>query len=44
VLPATPSPEEDRKSEKLLHFRKLAQLVKRVEKERDYPAADAEPE
>jgi double-stranded uracil-DNA glycosylase len=44
VLPATPSPENDKKSEKLVHFRKLAQLVKRIEKERDYPEADTESE
>jgi TDG/mug DNA glycosylase family protein len=35
VLPATPSPQEQGNSEKMLHFRKLAQLVKRIEKERD---------
>jgi hypothetical protein len=35
VLPATPGPEMKSKSEKLQHFRKLAQLVKRVEKERE---------
>ena len=40
VLPATPSQDGDKKSEKLVHFRKLAQLVKRIEKERDYPEAD----
>jgi len=34
VLPATPSLQGDKKSEKLQHFRKLAQLVKRIEKER----------
>jgi double-stranded uracil-DNA glycosylase len=44
VLPATPSPENDKKSEKLVHFRKLAQLVKRIEKERDYPEAGTESE
>ena len=42
VLPATPSPEAEKKSEKLVHFRKLAQLVKRIEKERDYPEAESE--
>jgi double-stranded uracil-DNA glycosylase len=35
VLPATPGPQATNKNEKTLHFRKLAQLVKRVEKERD---------
>ena len=35
VLPATAGQSDKRKSEKLLHFRKLAQLVKRVENERD---------
>ncbi len=35
VLPATPGPQMKSKSEKLQHFRKLAQLVKRVEKERE---------
>lgn len=35
VLPATAGQSDQRKSEKLLHFRKLAQLVKRVENERD---------
>jgi TDG/mug DNA glycosylase family protein len=42
VLPATPSAEGDKKSEKLVHFRKLAQLVKKIEKQRDYPEADQE--
>ena len=35
VLPATPGAQAQPKSEKMQHFRKLAQLVKRVEKERD---------
>jgi TDG/mug DNA glycosylase family protein len=35
VLPATPSPGEDKRAEKIAHFRKLAQLMKRVEKEHD---------
>jgi TDG/mug DNA glycosylase family protein len=35
VLPSTAGQSDKRKSEKLLHFRKLAQLVKRVENERD---------
>jgi double-stranded uracil-DNA glycosylase len=35
VLPATPGPQMKSKSEKLRHFRKLAQLVRRVEKERE---------
>ncbi|MGC1906195.1 MAG: mismatch-specific DNA-glycosylase [Candidatus Acidiferrum sp.] len=35
VLPATPSPGEDKRAEKVAHFRKLAQLMKRVEKEHD---------
>jgi mismatch-specific thymine-DNA glycosylase len=35
VLPATPGPTTKNKKEPLLHFRKLAQLVKRVEKARD---------
>ena len=42
VLPATPSAEGDKKSEKLVHFRKLAQLVKKIEKQRDYPEAEQE--
>jgi hypothetical protein len=35
VLPATPGPQMKSKSEKLQQFRKLAQLIKRVEKERE---------
>jgi TDG/mug DNA glycosylase family protein len=35
VLPATPGPDVKSKREKLQHFRKLAQLVKRVEKDRE---------
>jgi mismatch-specific thymine-DNA glycosylase len=38
VLPATPAPQSQSAKEKkdaILHFRKLAQLVKRVEKEHD---------
>ena len=35
VLPATPGPQMKSRSEKVQHFRKLAQLVKRVEKERE---------
>ena len=35
VLPATPDPQAHGTNEKLKYFRKLAQLVKRVEKERD---------
>jgi hypothetical protein len=35
VLPQTPGPVMKTKNEKLQHFRKLAQLVKRVEKERE---------
>src|SRR6202035_183069 len=42
VLPATPSSDGDKKSEKLVHFRKLAQLVKKIEKQRDYPEAEQE--
>jgi hypothetical protein len=42
VLPATPSPDGEKKSEKLVHFRKLAQLVKKIEKQRDYPEAEQE--
>jgi hypothetical protein len=34
VLPATPGPALKSRNEKLQHFRKLAQLVKRVENER----------
>jgi TDG/mug DNA glycosylase family protein len=42
VLPCTPGQPEQAKSEKMQHFRKLAQLVKRIEKERDtsVPAND----
>jgi mismatch-specific thymine-DNA glycosylase len=40
VLPCTPSQPAQGKAEKLLHFRKLAQLVKRIEKERDSPATE----
>jgi mismatch-specific thymine-DNA glycosylase len=39
VLPATPGPQAQSKSEKLQYFRKLAQLVKRVEKERESVAS-----
>lgn len=35
VLPATSGPANQGRSEKLRHFRKLAQLVKRVAKERE---------
>jgi double-stranded uracil-DNA glycosylase len=35
VLPATPSVNSKSRTEKLQHLRKLAQLVKRVEKERE---------
>jgi hypothetical protein len=35
VLPATPGPQMKTKNEKLQHFRKLAQLVKRVTNERE---------
>jgi TDG/mug DNA glycosylase family protein len=43
VLPATPGPQAQSRSEKLQHFRKLAQLVKRVEKEREAtPQTDQE--
>ena len=38
VLPATPGTQVKAKNEKLKHFRKLAQLVKRVEKEREAKA------
>lgn len=38
VLPATPSVNSKGRTEKLRHFRKLAQLVKRVEKERETKA------
>jgi TDG/mug DNA glycosylase family protein len=44
VLPATPGPQGGNKSEKIRHFRKLAQLIKRIEKERDAkPQVDLEP-
>src|SRR5271156_5780260 len=44
VLPATPGPQATNKSEKMQHFRKLAQLLKRVEKERDTTTqTDSEP-
>jgi TDG/mug DNA glycosylase family protein len=33
VLPATPGSAEDKRSEKVAHFRKLSQLLKRMEKE-----------
>lgn len=33
VLPATPGTAEDKRSEKVAHFRKLSQLLKKVEKE-----------
>jgi TDG/mug DNA glycosylase family protein len=33
VLPATPGAADDKRSEKVQHFRKLAQLLKRIEKE-----------
>ena len=39
VLPATPSMDSKGRTEKLRHFRKLAQLLKRVEKEREVKAA-----
>jgi TDG/mug DNA glycosylase family protein len=39
VLPATPGPQAYSKSEKLQYFRKLAQLVKLVEKERESTAS-----
>lgn len=35
VLPATPGGADDKRSEKVLHFRKLAQLLKRLEKEQE---------
>jgi hypothetical protein len=38
VLPATPSVNSAGRTEKLHHFRKLAQVVKRVEKEREVKA------
>jgi double-stranded uracil-DNA glycosylase len=44
VLPATPGPQGATTSEKIRHFRKLAQLIKRIEKERDAkPKVDLEP-
>jgi mismatch-specific thymine-DNA glycosylase len=42
VLPATPGPQAQSKSEKLQYFRKLAQLVKRVEKERESVASSTQ--
>ena len=39
VLPATPSVNGKGRSEQLQHFRKLAQLIKRVEKEREAKAS-----
>jgi TDG/mug DNA glycosylase family protein len=33
VLPATPGAAEDKRSEKVAHFKKLAQFLKRVETE-----------
>ena len=38
VLPATPGGQSQDRREKVRHFRKLAQLVKRVEKERETKA------
>jgi G:T/U-mismatch repair DNA glycosylase len=38
VLPSTSGANNKFKSEKLLHFRKLAKLVERVEKARDTQA------
>ena len=35
VLPSTPGPEMKSRGDKLQHFRKLAQLVKRVANERE---------
>jgi TDG/mug DNA glycosylase family protein len=35
VLPATPGPHEKNKSDKMLHFRKLSQLINRVEQPRE---------
>jgi mismatch-specific thymine-DNA glycosylase len=35
VLPATTGASATNKTEKLMHFRKLAQLIRRIEKERD---------
>src|SRR6266404_3080680 len=43
VLPETPGPQMKTKNEKLQHFRKLAQLVKRVENERATSAHVMEP-
>jgi len=43
VLPATPGPQMKTKNEKLQHFRKLAQLVKRIENERATSAHVMEP-
>ena len=40
VLPCTPGQPGRGMSEKMLHFRKLAQLLKRVEKERDSSLPD----
>jgi mismatch-specific thymine-DNA glycosylase len=40
VLPSTPGQQAQSKKEKLQHFRKLAQLVKRIEKERDSSVPD----
>jgi double-stranded uracil-DNA glycosylase len=43
VLPATPGVQAQGKSERIQHFRKLAQLVKRIENERDTnPQTDVE--
>jgi len=42
VLPATPGPQMKSKSEKLQHFRKLAQLVRRVANEREGAAHPVE--
>jgi hypothetical protein len=42
VLPATPGPQMKTKNEKLKHFRKLAQLVKRVANEREGSAHPVE--
>jgi mismatch-specific thymine-DNA glycosylase len=40
VLPSTPGQQPRGKSERMQHFRKLAQLVKRIEKERDSSVPD----
>jgi mismatch-specific thymine-DNA glycosylase len=40
VLPSTPGQQARGKSERMQHFRKLAQLVKRIEKERDSSVPD----